>query len=151
MANLFEFQNITWLAGASLVVLSTLVQGLSKKYKPWSYIAKQLGKAMNQEIVDKLDVLEKKVVRLEERDDEQDRLAEKEKALSARRRIIRFADECRRKEKHSEEYFNNVLEDISDYKQYCNDNPDFENEKAVLATERIETVYNHCLEFDDFL
>jgi hypothetical protein len=63
-------------------------------------------------------------------------------ARQARRRIIAFADECRREEQHSEEHFDNVLEDITFYRQYCDDHPKFKNEKASHSIRYIEDVYD---------
>lgn len=133
------------------MALTTLVQKMSSKYKPWSWLAQQFGKAVNKEMLDKLDELEKKVDKLEKADKKQDEERAEDNVLEARRRILRFADECRRHEKHSEEYFNNVLEDISAYKDYCREHPLFENEKAVIAMGFIEDIYKHCIETDDFL
>lgn len=144
-------EDLVWLTGAGTVALTTLVQKMSSKYKPWSWLAQQFGKAINKEMIDKLDNLEKKVDKLEEIDRKQDEERAKENALEARRRILRFADECRRHEKHSQEYFNNILEDISMYKDYCCEHPLFENEKAVMAMEFIDKVYKHCYEKNDFL
>ncbi|MDE7431734.1 MAG: hypothetical protein K2N34_07465 [Lachnospiraceae bacterium] len=146
-----RIEDLTWLIGTGGVILTILIQKLSSKYKPWSWLAEQLGKAINKEMLDKLTELEKKVDKLEETDKKQDEERAEEKALEARRRILRFADECRRHEKHSEEYFNNILEDISMYKDYCLEHPLFENEKAALATTLIEDIYKHCYENDDFL
>lgn len=81
----------------------------------------------------------------------QDEERAKEKALDARRRILSCADECRRHIKHSEEFFNNVLEDVGYYKNYCDTHPSFENEKAVIAIDVVENVYKRCIETNDFL
>lgn len=148
---LLQVQDLVWLAGVLAVVLATIIQKASKKYKPWTWLAEQFGKAANKEILEKQDKLEKKVDCLEEKIKKNDDSDEREKALAARRRILRFADEIRRKERHSEEYFNNILEDVSFYKQYCSDHVNFENEKAVIAIKIIEETYTKCLREDDFL
>ena len=130
-----------WVSGVGVAAMTTLIQKFSKKYKPWSWLASQLGKAMNAEMLDKL----------EKKDEVQDEERAKEKALDARRRILSCADECRRHIKHSEEFFNNVLEDVSYYKNYCDTHPSFENEKAVIAIDVVENVYKRCIETNDFL
>lgn len=144
-------EDLIWLAGVGTVALTTIVQKLSSKFKPWSWLAEQFGNAINKTTLEKLDKLESKVAELEKRDNQQDEEREKERALSARRRILRFADECRRQEKHSEEYFNNILEDISMYKDYCDTHPMFENEKAIIAIQVIDETYKHRLDKNDFL
>lgn len=144
-------EDLIWLAGVGTVTLTTIVQKLSSKFKPWSWLAEQFGNAINKTTLEKLDKLESKVAELEKRDNQQDEEREKERALSARRRILRFADECRRQEKHSEEYFNNILEDISMYKDYCDTHPMFENEKAIIAIQVIDETYKRRLDKNDFL
>ena len=144
-------EDLVWLAGVGTVALTTLIQKMSTKYKPWSWLARQFDKGINEEMLSKLNDLEKKVDKLEKIDRQQNEERDEEKALEARRRILRFADECRRKDKHSEEYFNNVLEDISAYKDYCTNHKLFQNEKAVIAISIVEEAYRHCYENDDFL
>ena len=151
MGDLLDLQTVTWLVGALCVVITTLVQSLSTKYKPWTWLAEQFGKAANKEMVDKIDTLSKKVESLEKHDKEQDRQLNEERAKAARRRILRCADEIRSKIRHSQEFFNDVLDDISFYKNYCKENPKFENEKAVIAIKLIEETYEKCHKEDDFL
>ena len=151
MKDLLDFQTVTWLVGVFCVVITTLVQKLSDKYKPWTWLAEQFGKAANKEMVDRLDAVEKKINSIEERDLEQDRKLEEERVKAARRRILRCADEIRSKVKHSKEYFDDILADISFYKNYCKENPKFENEKAVMAIEMIEETYKKCLRENNFL
>ena len=114
-------------------------------------MASQFGKAANKEMLDKLNDLEEKVDRLEKRDSEQDAKQEEEKAKAARRRILRCSDEIRSKQRHSEEYFNDALDDITFYTQYCDTHPNFKNEKAVIAINLVERTYNKCIEDNDFL
>ena len=72
-------------------------------------------------------------------------------ALQARRRIIGFSDECRRGERHSEEHFDNILEDIDAYEKYCADHPKFENRKAVQSIRFIVDIYDTCKRSNDFI
>lgn len=151
LKSILQAEEIAWVVGVVVAVLVTAVQKLSTKYKPWSWIAKQLGKAINAEVLERQEALENKVDNLEKMDKKQDESREKEKALSARRRILRFSDEIRRGDKHSEEYFNEVLDDITFYKNYCDANEYFENERAVLAIEMIEKTYKYCVDENAFL
>ena len=151
MKDLLDLQTVTWLVGVLCVVITTLVQKLSDKYKPWTWLAEQFGKAANKEMIDKIDTLSKKVDSIEKYDLDQDEALKEEKAKAARRRILRCADEIRSKVKHSQEYFDDMLSDISFYKQYCKENPKFENEKAVIAIKIIEETYERCHKNNDFL
>lgn len=148
--SLLEAQNIVWVIGVILVCFATVVQNASKKYKPWSWLAEQFGKAVNKEMLDKMDALSKKVEDLEAADKRQDSERDKQYALDARRRILGTADEIRKKVRHSEEFFNDALDDISFYREYCRTHPDFENSKAVISSKIIEETYQQCLLEDDF-
>lgn len=148
---LLQLQDFVFLSGSGAVIIATIIQKLSKRYKPWTWLAIQFGKAANKEMLDKLDVLEKKVIKLEERDEEQDKKQEEEKAKAARRRILRCSDEIRTKVRHSEEYFNDVMDDITFYTTYCNEHPKFKNEKAVMAIRLVERTYEKCIGDNDFL
>ena len=72
-------------------------------------------------------------------------------ARQARRRIIDFSDECRRGTRHSEEHFDNVLEDIDAYEKYCTAHPEFENRKAVQSISFIIEIYDKCKRLNDFI
>ena len=72
-------------------------------------------------------------------------------AKQARRRIIFFADECRRKVKHSEEHFDNVLEDITFYQQYCDAHPKFKNQKAEQSISFVLEVSAACKRNNDYI
>lgn len=148
---LLQLQDFVFLSGSGAAVLATIIQTLSKRYKPWTWLASQFGKAVNKEMLDKLNDLEVKIDKLEKRDSEQDTKQEEEKAKAARRRILRCSDEIRSKQRHSEEYFNNVLDDITSYTQYCDTHPMFKNEKAVMAIHLVERTYNKCIQDNDFL
>lgn len=72
-------------------------------------------------------------------------------AKQARRRIISFSDECRRGVMHSSEHFDNVLEDITFYRQYCADHPKFRNEKAAHSIKYVEEVYEKANRENSFI
>lgn len=72
-------------------------------------------------------------------------------AKQARRRIIVFADECRRKVKHSSEHFDNVLEDITFYQNYCDTHPLFKNKKAEQSIRYVLDVSAECERNNDYI
>lgn len=72
-------------------------------------------------------------------------------AKQARSRILRFADECRREEMHSKEFFDSVLEDIDVYEDYCSDHPKFENNKTVASNKIIKDLYDKCIRENKFI
>lgn len=72
-------------------------------------------------------------------------------AKGARRRILRFADELLQKKKHTKDYFDDVLADIDMYDRYCKANPDFPNNRTMMAEANIKMAYKERLEEHDFL
>lgn len=74
-----------------------------------------------------------------------------DKAKAARNRILICADEVYQGVRHSKEYFDNILADITFYNNYCREHPEFKNDMTVMAVQRIEEVYKHCLETHGFL
>lgn len=146
-----EPDTILWITGVATAALSVILENASKKFKPWSWLAKQIGKAINAEVVTKIDGLDKKITALEDADKKQAEEYMRDKARAARRRIITFADEIRRHTKHSQENFDDVLADISCYNKYCRDHPNFPNEKALRSIETIRETYDQCCKDNDFL
>ena len=92
--------------GGVLLILLTIIQLAPIKVNPWSKIARAIGRAMNVEIMDKLNESE---------------------ATDARYRILRFDDEIRHHVKHTEEHFNQIMDDIDEYERYCSAHPNYKN------------------------
>ncbi len=77
---------------------------------------------------------------------------QKEKDIrDARNRILRFADECRRGVRHSEEFFIQILDDIREYEEYCETHHEFKNSRTVESIRVIRDAYDHCVKTGDFL
>lgn len=74
-----------------------------------------------------------------------------DRATNARIRILCFSDEVRHGVKHSKESFDQVNLDIDTYRRYCEDHPEYKNNRAVMAIANIERVYADCLREQDFL
>lgn len=146
-----DTSTVAWLSGVVVIVVSALIEHFSKTFKPWSIIARTIGKAINAENLEKLTSIEKRITKLEENDDMQKETRMQDKAEDARRRIISFADEIRRGVQHSNENFNNVLDDITFYTHYCEDHPKFKNEKAVRSIGIIDETYDKCHSENSFL
>lgn len=130
---------------AALVIgLLTLIQIVPIKVNPWSWIGKHIGKMLNGEVLDKVDKLGSDVQHLKEQYSEHE-------AKAARVRILQFGDELYQNQLHTKERFDQILEDVSDYEDYCRAHPDFPNEKTVMTVERIKAVYQECLREHSFL
>lgn len=72
-------------------------------------------------------------------------------ALTWRYRILRFDDEIRHGVKHTKEHFDQIMEDVTSYENYCRDHEDFPNNKAVFAIINIKNVYEQCVRENSFL
>ena len=66
---------------------------------------------------------------------------EEVKAKSQRYRILRFYDEMCEKKEHSESHFEDILDDIDDYELYCDNHPDFRNNRGKAAMDYIKSEY----------
>ena len=127
-----------------LIAILTLIQIAPIKINPWSAIAKTLGRAINKEMMDKLESLDKEMKQLRD-------ATALESALNCRVRIIHFGDETLHGQKHTKEHFDQILRDIDKYEHYCNTHPEFENNVTVLTSARIKEIYQKRLADGDFL
>ncbi|MBE6000989.1 MAG: hypothetical protein E7239_06300 [Sarcina sp.] len=101
-------------------------------------------KDKNSEVLKGIKDLADKIIRLESRMD-------KENADGARRRILKFDDELRRKTEHSEESFNQILQDIKDYRDYCKAHDEYENDRAASAISHIRETYQQVKNENRFI
>lgn len=76
---------------------------------------------------------------------------DKENADDARRNILNFDDELRRKVDHSEESYNQVLADIKFYRHYCREHEDYENDKATSAITHVRDTYQEVKNANKFI
>lgn len=120
-------------SGGGLLLLLTFVQLAPIKIDPWSAIARWIGRAINGEVLDKLHDVEKQL------------------ANGSRLEILRFNNELLRSIDHTKEEFIEVLAEIDAYERFCDDHPDYPNNRAVLAIENIRENYRERLKKHDFL
>lgn len=130
--------------GGVILVILTLVQISPIKVNPWNAIARWVGKAINGEVLDKLESVERRMNEHIKADDERD-------ADMHRARILQFNTELLRDIKHTEEDFTEILYNIDCYERYCKEHPEYQNNRAVHAIANIGRVYDERLEKHDFL
>lgn len=149
-------------SGGGLFILLTLIEISPLKINPWKWIGKVLGKVFSQDVLDKIDELKNAQEKYQEDNDKRmDKLEKSHKdfqyqyledaAKAARRRILCSADELRLGIEHSHEWFNDVLNDVSFYNNFCLTHEEFKNMQAVAAIAFITEKYQHCLEENKFL
>lgn len=66
---------------------------------------------------------------------------EEAKAKAARYRILRFYDELCEGKRHSESHFEDILDDIDFYEDYCDAHPQFHNNRGHAAMEHVKEIY----------
>ena len=130
--------------GGGLAVIMTLVQISPIKLDPWSWVGRMIGRAINGEVLDKVDALSKDVKKNKEDDDEQ-------WASLSRTHILRFGDEILHGVAHSKEHFDQVMRDITKYEDYCSSHPNYLNGVAHATIQQIKKTYQKCLDENNFL
>lgn len=76
----------------------------------------------------------------------------RDKADHARNRILQFDDELRRHVDHSEEFFNQIIDDTNFYEGFCaSHEKTYPNSKAELAIKHIRECYQKCKDEDKFI
>lgn len=100
-----------------------------------------MEKVLKKEIAEvKADVRETKTELSKEIKDVSSGL-EEHKATLARTHILRFADELRNGQIHSDEYFRQQILDIDTYDSYCATHPEFANGLTKMASDFIKEEY----------
>ena len=151
MLELLAADQIIGLVVAVAVALSGLIEISPIKLNPWSWLGKQIGKAVNGDVLTQIESLKDELSSVKsEVTDLQEKSAERA-ALSARKSILRFGDEILHGVKHSKDSFDDILLTSTDYEQYCRTHPDFKNNLTERVAELIKRTYDKRLEDNDFL
>lgn len=142
-------QNLTVmeLAGRIALVIaaiSIVVQITPIKVNPWSWLARKIGKAINSDMIDEFKAVREDL-------DAMKADMEETNAKNLRTKIIRFASEIRVHQLHTKDYFDEIMEDITAYEQYCDTHKDFKNNITITSSELIVETYKKCLEENSFL
>ena len=71
-------------------------------------------------------------------------------AISCRIRILKFMDEIIEGWEHSKDSYNQIMQDITHYHQYCEEHPQFLNHQTDATIERLKKDYEQRLATNDF-
>ena len=125
----------------------------AKKDEEWEKVVSQVNRypQWHDQSIQIRDGLAKSIRSLETKLDEIREDSNRRYATTCRYRIIRFNDEILKKELHTKEHFDQVLADIDEYEDYCRTDPEYKNNKAMLAIANIKQTYQKCLVDGDFL
>lgn len=115
---------LSLLAGGGIL---TFVQFLISRHD------QKVGK--KDEVLSAINTLSDRVEKIEKSLDERD-------AVLARTHILRFRDELYNNINHSQEYFEQTLDDIETYNQFCTDHPKFANGRTKAASDYIRSEYD---------
>lgn len=126
------------------LLLLTLIEIAPIKVNPWSAIAKCIGRAINAEVLEE-------VKRTRARLDAHIKADDERNADDRRTRILRFNNELIRDIPHTREDFIDILADIDDYEAYCQEHPEYKNNRAAHAISNIGRVYDERLIKHDFV
>ncbi len=129
--------------GGFLIVILALIKVKPLEISIWHWLARKLGKAFNGEVFDKVSSMEDSLTA---------HLAEHEqtKAETNRQRILRFADEMYDNKYHSKDSFEDILDIIQEYDNYCEAHPEFKNKRTITAAKVINEQYEICLKNHSF-
>ena len=133
-------------AGIALLcaALATIIQVSPIKLDPWTLLGRWIGRAINGELMEKVDKLEHDIQQI-------DHDAGERYAKEARARVLRFGDEILHNVSHSKEHFDDILQDITEYENYCEEHPEFENDRMQLTAQKIKDTYKKCWEEHSFI
>lgn len=150
-------QILTW-SGSGILLILSFIKLPKIEINFWHWLAKTIGKALNGDVMKKIDDIDGKVSSLE------DKLTSVETTLNThvredkldsirntRARILRFHDELRHGTQHTEEHYNEILSDIDIYEDFCDQHKDYPNTKAEVAINGIKESYKECIKNNTFL
>lgn len=95
-----------------------------------------------EKIDNKIESLEQDMIQRFRNNEDQ---AEKTNAIQVRVRILRFGDEISHGVKLSKEHFEQIIQDIDTYEDYCERHPEFENSITVQNVHLIKKKYEEGL------
>lgn len=146
-----SLQEIVAGGGMSLLIVLTLIQIAPIKLNPWSALAKVLGKAINADVLEKIEKIQLRQKETREILDEHIQADDERDADGRRQRILRFNSEIMKGENFSHEYFCDMLAEIDQYENYCEEHPEYKNNRAVMAIKNIKRVCEDHEYNNDFL
>ena len=134
----------------SIVVL-TLFEVTPIKFNPWSWIAKIIGRALNGEVMKKVDGLQTELQSVKTDVSDIREEAKEREATNRRTRILEFGDEILHEVDYSKEHWDQILLDITAYENYCDDHIHYMNNVAKATIKHIKDKYQKHLQEDSFL
>lgn len=143
IANIQLGQLVSYIA-LLVALLSTCLEVSKIKINPWSWLAKTIGRAINGEVLEKVNETKAQL-------DEHIRIDDERNADLHRARILQFNTDLLHNINHTEEDFNEILYNIDYYERYCKEHEEYKNNRAVHAIRNIKRLYDECMKNHSFL
>lgn len=137
--------------GAGLVAILSLVEIAPVKINPWRAVARAIGRAINDEVLESVEDVKRAQRDTRKALDEHIRSDDERNADTLRMRILHFNNDLLRGDRHTREDFIEILAVIDAYEQYCKNHPNYRNNRANHAIANIGRVYDERLKLRDFL
>ena len=143
----------TVMAGGSglIVAVMSIIQVSKIEINPQSWIAAQLGNALNAGVMKEIKDIKAEQEETRKKLDAHIEEGEERKADNYRSRVLRFNNELVRGLGHTEEDYDEILDVIWKYNEYCKTHPKYKNNKMPHAIKNVERMYDEMLQTNGFL
>lgn len=141
------------MAGGSglIVAVMSIIQVSKIEINPQSWIATQLGNALNAGVMKEIKDIKTEQEETRKKLDAHIEEGEERKADNYRSRVLRFNNEIVRGLGHTEEDYDEILDVIWKYNEYCKTHPKYKNNKMPHAIKNVERMYDEMLHMNGFL
>ena len=141
------------MAGGSglIVAVMSIIQVSKIEINPQSWIAAQLGNALNAGVMKEIKDIKTEQEETKKKLDSHIEEGEERKADNYRSRVLRFNNEIVRGLGHTEEDYDEILDVIWKYNEYCKTHPKYKNNKMPHAIKNVERMYDEMLQTNGFL
>ena len=138
-------------SGGLVAAVMAMIEISPIKINPWSRIAKTIGNAMNAGVMDEINQVKPAQVETRKKLDDHIEESEERKADNYKSRVLRFNNELVRGLGHTEEDYNEILDIIWKYENYCKTHENYQNNKMPHAIKNVERMYDEMLKTNGFL
>lgn len=114
-------------------------------------MATQLGNALNAGVMKEMKDIKTEQEETRKKLDAHIEESEERKANNYRSQVLRFNNELVRGLGHTEEDYDEILEVIWKYNEYCKTHPKYKNNKMPHAIKNVERMYDKMLRTNGFL
>jgi len=141
--SLFDFGSFIWGGGvvAVLILVFKLIVVKPIEIHPLQSLGKAIGKVINGEVLKEVGEIKTDLEEVKTNQARFEKKSDRKDADIHRSRILRFADDVRRGQEFSDEYYVQILDDIKTYEDYCESDKDYKNSRAVSSIEVIKVAY----------